>query len=196
MTISNPDDPLGLALAAARWTPSSAEHPARDFDPGARVWNSPDGRVMLAAHGIRDGRALISLYAPRAPNDNHDPLWQIGGGPLPVPTALAMAHAAATAPESSGHASALTEAGWTLAPEHTLSVSVVGLESWIGPATDFEATTFWAAFRFPMPTEELSTWTVKGAHAGTECSLLATAATPGQVIAAAAAYELPQPRNH
>lgn len=183
---SHQADPLGRALAESGWTPSSSDHPARAFDPKAKVWNSPDTQVMLAAHGAHDGRHLIGLYAPRVPEESEDPLWQISGGPLPMATALAMARAALTAPPGAGHAAALAEAGWTLAPEHVLSVSIAGLESWIGPATDAESTSFWCAFRFPMPTEELSTWTVKGAHAGLECSLLATAATPGQVIAAAA----------
>ena len=188
-----PGDPLGQALAASGWTRSNTEHPAMFIDPDTKIWNSPDGEVMLSAHDERDGRHMISLYAPQTPEETGDPLWQIGGGPLPVPTALVMARAALAPPRPGGHTSALGEAGWTLAPEHILSISVAGLESWIGPATDHETTTFWCAFRFPMPTEELSTSTVKGAHAGTECSLLATAATPAQVIAAAATFEPPQP---
>jgi hypothetical protein len=191
-TPSVPADPLGQALTESGWTRSSTEHPALFIDPEAKIWNSPDGAVMLSAHGERDGGHLISLYAPRNPEETEDPLWQIGGGPLPASTALAMARAALTPPRSGGHTAALTEAGWTLAPEHILSVSVAGLESWIGPAVDHEATAFWYAFRFPMPTEELSTWTVKGAHAGTECVLVATAATPPKVIAAAATCKAPR----
>ncbi|ACU72929.1 hypothetical protein Caci_4064 [Catenulispora acidiphila DSM 44928] len=182
----HPADPLGRALAEYGWTISSTDHPAQVFDPEARIWNSPDTQLMLSAHGERDGRHMITLYAPRAPQETEDPLWQVGGGPVPVATALAMARAALTAPAEQDHAAALTATGWTLAPEHVLSVSIAGLESWIGPAVDDEPTGFWAAFRFPMPTDELSTWTVKGAHGGTECSLIATAATPGEVIAAAA----------
>src|SRR5690349_16771888 len=126
-TPSVPADPLGQALAQSGWTRSSTEHPALFIDPDAKIWNSPDGAVMLSAHGARDGRHMINLYAPRTSKETEDPLWQIGGGPLPVPTALAMARAALTPPVRAGHAAALGEAGWTLAPEHVLSVSVAGL---------------------------------------------------------------------
>jgi hypothetical protein len=186
---SGPTDPLGQALTASGWRLISAAHTALYVEPD--VWSSADGQVMLSAHRARDGFHLITLHAPRTPQETEDPLWQIGGGPVPATIALAMAHAALAPPGSADHAATLTKNGWVLDPEHTLAKSLPGLEAWIGPATDGDPTRSWSAFRFPMPTEELSTWTVKGAHAGTECSLLATAATPPQVIAAAATSDLP-----
>jgi hypothetical protein len=179
-------EPLGLALTGQGWTRSGTAHPARRYDPDAQVWNSPGGQVMLATHGIRDGRTLISLYAPRTPDNAGDPLWQINGGPVPIQAAVAMASAALRPATGGGHTAGFTAAGWALAPGHALSVAVAGLEAWIGPPADEDYTGFWCAFLFPMPTPELSTWTVKGAHAGLECCLLATASTPAHVIAAAA----------
>jgi hypothetical protein len=188
---TTPDDPLGANLTTSGWTLSRAEHPAREFDPQARLWNSPGGKMMLAAHGIRDGLALISLYAPHKPDDAHDPLWQINGGPVPLQAALAMAAAALQPPLPGGHTAGFAAAGWTLDPEHILATAVPGLQAWIGPTSAAEPAGTWSAFLFPMPTPELSTWTVKGAHAGRECSLLATANTPAHVITAATAQAAP-----
>lgn len=174
-------DPVGRELAGSGWTPTHADHPNRDLDPGLRAWQSPDRRLLLFASSPRSAGHLIGLVAPHAPGQTEKPLWQINGGPVPAPVAAAMARAAATAPE---RADDLAAAGWSRDPDSELSFAIAGLTAWTGPAPS-DGDRSWSAVLFPMPTAALSLWTVKGAHGGQDCTLMATADTPAHVIAAA-----------
>lgn len=177
--------PVGRVLAASGWTPADPDHPARDLDRHAEAWASPDGTLLMVVSGPRPQGHLIGLYAPRTTGDIEDTLWQINGGPVPAPVAVAMARAALL-PNPGGPGAPLSTAGWTRAPSDALSEAIPGLAAWTGPSLDHDHDRSWSAVLFPMPTRALELWTVKGAYHGHDCTLIATADTPAHVIAAAA----------
>jgi hypothetical protein len=176
--------PVGRVLAESGWTPSDPEHPARYLDRRADAWASPDQKLLMIVSGPRSAGHLIGLLAPSDPGHTEHPLWEINGGPVPAPVAVAVARAA-TEPTPGGLGAPLSACGWTRAPQDALSEAIPGLVAWTGPALG-GGDRSWSAVLFPMPTRELSLWTVKGAHDGHDCTLMASADTPAHVIAAAA----------
>lgn len=183
------DDPLGIAPAACGWSPTPAEHPNRNLDPGMRAWETHDRRLLLFLSSPRGEGHLIGLSAPRTPGQLEDPLWQIIGGPVLAQAALAMVHAATGDCEPGPAEDNMAAAGWDRAPDNILT-PIAGISAFTDPAIDAD-NRFWSALLFPAATPQLGFWTIKGAHNGQDCVLTAAAETPASVLTAAP----PTPHN-